>query len=401
MESGENWELRAAQVARIAGTTDSARLDDVVRAAWYHVRQQRRARADGERTPWVHAGPTNVPGRIGALAFDPSGPGTLYAGSAAGGVFESVAGAAWTPLWLAEQDSLAIGGLAAGAGVIYAATGEWEGDANPANKYHHFPGVGVYVRRDGDPAWRLKPIPSRWTSAVAIDPINRNRVFVAGDAGLHTSTNGGDIWHTIAGLPAAPISDVVLDPDEPDRLYVGVHLDGLWRSLDGGSRWSRLDVGGPGLVSPRIALGRHGAHRTRFVAVLARGHVFASENGGDTWMERGRLKGIESNHEVTDEPGYAAWCTAVAVDPTDEAVLFAGHIRLWRSADGGRHWTIVSRTGFPVEGRGHDDIQALVFDPADSRHVWVATDGGSSSRTTAARPGTPRTTGSVRLSATP
>src|SRR6266850_6662803 len=107
----ENWDLRRYQSARIAGTADHGRLRDAVTAARAHVAGQPTDRAG----TWVSLGPSNVPGRIGALAISQQDSRILYAGSAAGGVFKSTdkstdGGTQWTPLW-SDQESLAIGGL--------------------------------------------------------------------------------------------------------------------------------------------------------------------------------------------------------------------------------------------------------------------------------------------------
>src|SRR5688572_1185688 len=112
---------------------------------------------------WTNIGPDNVPGRISALAIHPTDGNILYAGGAAGGVFKtSNAGTYWYPQW-SNQLSLAIGGVAiapSDPNIIYAATGEWEGDVGAAN--NHFPGVGVYRSTDGGSDWDLlAPIPSQ------------------------------------------------------------------------------------------------------------------------------------------------------------------------------------------------------------------------------------------------
>lgn len=366
----ENWELRKLQSAAIVGTRDHVRLGEAVTAARAAVAAQP---ADTSGGSWISLGPSNVPGRIGALALGSQNRQRLYAGSAAGGVFQSLDGGAhWEPLW-SEQDSLAIGGLAGAPSddaVVYAATGEWEGGVS-STRYHHFPGVGVYRTTDGGEHWTPSPITSKWTSAVAVDPTDPERVFVAGEQALHRSRNGGQSWDIgggqTHGVRDGTATDVVIDPDDVSRIYLGVHAGGVFRSTDGGNRWTQLRLPGVTLaeiLSPKIALGRRGASGTQFVAVLSHGHVFTSTDGGDRFVERTRLEDI---------PSYVAWCTAIAVHPADEDVILAGHILLWRSQDGGRSWD-------PVGGRPHppvhSDQQAIVFDPARPDRVFVATDGG-------------------------
>ena len=338
------------------------------------ARTLRAAQPRDTGAPWLCLGPDNVPGRIGCLAISQQDSRILYAGSAAGGVFKTVDGGLhWTPLW-SEQASLAIGGLAVAPSshdVVYAATGEWEGDVS-STKYHHFAGVGVYRTINGGAQWTLSSIPSQWTAAVAVDPTDPDRVFVAGDRSLHRSRDGGRSWDTSTGqqygILDGIITDVAIDPDEPQRIYVGVHKHGVRMSVDGGNRWDALtlpDLTAESAASPKLALGRRGSSGTQFLAVLTNGFVFTSTDGG---------RRFESRQRLPTHPSYVAWCTVIAVHPEREDIILAGHIKLWRSESGAREpWVQVG--GRPV-GPVHDDQQMVVFDTNRPDHVYVATDGG-------------------------
>jgi photosystem II stability/assembly factor-like uncharacterized protein len=323
---------------------------------------------------WVSVGPDNIPGRISALAIHPNNGDTVYAGGAAGGIFKTTnAGTKWYAKW-SEQLSLAIGGLAvapSNPNILYGATGEWEGNVGAAN--NHFPGVGVYRSTDGGNDWDLlAPIPSQNTAAVAIDPTNPDRVFVAGDTSLHRTTNGGASWDVtpgnVNGIFDGIISDVVIDPNDINRIYTGVHNSGVWRSTDGGNTWTQLTSGiatGGAASSPKIALGRNGTHGTQFVAVKMARRVFTSTDGGNTFTE-------QANCDVNWAPFYP-WANVIAVDPQNEDILFGGHASIYRSTDGGTSWTKVGGYGAPPV---HPDQQAIVFDPNDHNHIYLATDGG-------------------------
>lgn len=329
---------------------------------------------------WDSLGPNDVPGRISALVIHPTAPKILYAGSAAGGVFAtSDGGGTWRPLWHGQL-SLAIGGLAISRSdpkILYAATGEWVGSMFTA--LNHFPGVGVYRTSDGGSDWDLlAPIPSDEASAVAIDPTDADRVYVAGNRALHRTRDGGSTWDVTApntkGIFDGVVTDVVVDPADPLRVYIAVDLDGIWRSTNGGNAWTKLTNGigtGAAAISPKIALGRSGTHGTKFVAVLMAKKVFTSIDGGNTFIPR---------TDVDPVPWavfQAPWDTVIAVDPTDEQILLAGHVSLSRSVDGGVTWTVVGGPSVPVTNV-HVDQQALAFDPTDHEHVFVATDGGVS-----------------------
>lgn len=322
---------------------------------------------------WVNIGPVNVTGRTGVLAIHPTNGNILYAGTTGGGVWRtSNAGNTWYAR-MSNELSLAIGGLAVAASnpnVLYAATGEWTaGIGWPVDPV--IQGMGVYRTANAGGDWDLcAPIPSANCSAVAVDPFNPNRVFVAGELGLHRSTDGGASWDIPAGLVNGvfdgEVSDVVIDPNDIDRIYIGVHRDGVYRSLNGGTTWTRLQNGidtGSVADAPKISLGRNGAHGSNFVAVKMGDRVYTSTNGGDTFTRQ---------TDVGNPIWFTAWANVMAVDPDDEDILFAGASNLYRSPDGGNSWVQVGGYGTNV----HPDMQSVVFDPTDHDHMYVANDGG-------------------------
>jgi hypothetical protein len=346
---------------------------------------------------WESVGPSNVPGRITSLAIDPTNSSVMYAGAAAGGVFKSTtAGSTWEPLWQ-DQLALAIGGFAIAPSspqVIYAATGEWTGPNSAVN--NHFAGVGVYRTADGGAHWHLTtPFASADASAVAVDPIDPQRAYVAGGMALHRTRDGGQTWDVTSGhtngVFDGVVTDVVVDPADHLRVYIGVDNDGVWRSLDGGTSWTKLTNGiatGGNAPSPKIALGRSGAHGSQFVAVLTFQKIYTSIDGGNSFTQKTNVPWPFLIGSGVD------WCTVLAVDPTNEDVLIGGHVVLARSDNGGAAWTIVAgptNVAQPV----HTDMQAIAFDPSAHDRVYLATDGGVYLSTDNGRNWTPSSTGLV------
>lgn len=331
---------------------------------------------------WQSLGPATVSGRIKALAIHPDNGDILYAGAAGGGVWKTTnRGRDWFPT-MHDEASLAIGGLAIAPSrpdILYAATGEWTGGVgrpfNPADT-----GAGVLRTSDGGRHWeRCTPIDSAFCSSVAVDPTDPNRVYVGGEAGLYRSRDGGVTWDRGNGrgralLEEGPVSDVKIAHDDPRRLYAGVHLKGVYRSRDGGDTWERLRDGleteagplhgreAPSAVSPKIALGRHGEHGSRFVALKMANRIYLSRDGGDRF--------VRSAADTPRSPkDFYPWCSVIALDPRDEGRIYAGSVDLFRSDDAGANWT-------PLTAGIHEDQQALAFDPRDPDRVVLANDGG-------------------------
>lgn len=317
-------------------------------------------------------------GRVTQLALHPTDPDVVLAAAAGGGVWRSTdAGLSWAAL-MAEQPTLTMGAVAYAPSdprVIYAASGEDAGIYDPA-----WPGVGVYRSVDGGATWILAtPLPSDQFSAIVVHPTDPDTLYVAGDRGLHKSRDGGTTWIANPGLGSlldGQITDVVLAHDDPDRVYVGVHNRGVYRSASGGeaagaaAAFERLD--GPGRLPSdaaagwiKLAIGIGGANGSRFVAAKlgADGaRIFRTPDGGQTWTELAA---------AVQAVAYDEWCSVLAVSPADENVLLAGGLGLSRTANGGTaigDWTGV--------GGVHADQQDAVLSAVKADIGYLANDGG-------------------------
>jgi len=357
-------------------------IDDVIITPplikWCWIKRPRCSR-------WVPIGP--VPGeafggigRVTQLATHPTNGNILLAAAAGGGVWRSDnAGLTWRPL-MELQPTLTMGAVAfawSNPQVVYAASGEDADGFGPA-----WGGVGVYRSSDGGAHWTIgTSVPSTLFSAIVVHPNDPNTIYVAGDQGLHKSIDGGVTWVTNPGqtsLLDAQITDVVIAHDDPDRLYVGVRSDGVYETTSGGVQvgatpaFTRLD--GPNQLPSggaagwiKLVIGRTGANGSDCVVAKlgANGsRIFRTQDGGTTWTE------LASNVAAVS---FDEWCSVIAVDPTDENVMYAGNNNgLMRTTNGGvasADWTSIS-SGI------HADQQDLVFDPTNANRIFLANDGG-------------------------
>lgn len=340
-------------------------------------------------------------GRVTQIAVHPTDGKILIAGSAGGGVWRTNNGGAfWWPT-MQLQPTLTIGAVAIATSnpqIMYAASGEDGGGWNPA-----WSGVGLYRSSNGGYSWTLMTsVASTRFSAIAIHPTRPETVYLAGNRGLHKTTDGGLTWRSNPGQQSLfdrQITDVVVAFDEPvfadtsvgaakrqplpvplleEQVYIGVSNDGVYRSTVGGEQsgagpaFTRLDGLGQlpfgsdaGWI--KLAVGVRGAHRSRFLAVKLGpdgSRIFTTIDGGTTWVER--AKGVAT---VT----FDEWCSLIAVDPVDENVLYAGAANaLMRTSNGGSafgDWVSIS-------AGVHPDQQDMAFDPQDPRRIYLANDGG-------------------------
>ncbi|MCI0546468.1 MAG: hypothetical protein L0027_04215 [Candidatus Rokubacteria bacterium] len=312
-------------------------------------------------------------GRVSQIDVDPRDGDIVVAATAGGGVWRTDDGGAhWRPLMDGER-SLTMGAVALAPSrpeCIYAASGEDAGGRNPA-----WPGPGLYRSPDGGSTWDpVRDLPSTRFSAIAVDPTDPDTLYVAGNRGLHKSIDGGQTW--VAGPEPATlfpgqITDVVIAHDEPARLYVARSEDGVYRTRTGGEgasgrpAFERLDVGalapGSGVGWVKLAIGRRGAHGSRFLAAKLgeRGErVFVSTDGGDRWTER----------PAADEVFIASWCSMIAVHPDEEWRLYAGGERL-QLTDAEGQWRRPTTSL-------HADQQDIAVDLANPDRLYLANDGG-------------------------
>lgn len=219
-------------------------------------------------------------GRIIDLAIDPTRTRIYYAASATGGLFKTTnGGVSFRPVFDREGSS-SVGAVAVSESnpeTVWVGTGE----SNPRNSVSW--GDGVYVSRDGGDTWNHSGLrDSRHIAAIAVDPTNDDRVFVAAmghtwgpnsTRGLYRTDDGGKSWdHVLFVDDQTGCIDVILDPSDASIVYAATwqrsrgELDdddplvktgegsGIWKSTDGGNTWKRLRDGLPTRPIGRVGL---------------------------------------------------------------------------------------------------------------------------------------------------
>ena len=123
-----------------------------------------------------------------SIAPDPATPGTVYAGSAGGGVWKTTDdGATWQPL-TDDLPDLAVGALAVAPSApdtIYLGTGEPNG----------MPGIGLLTSSDGGATWVLPTeVVANFFYRISVHPEHAGDIVAGTDAGGLRSTDGGATW---------------------------------------------------------------------------------------------------------------------------------------------------------------------------------------------------------------
>jgi photosystem II stability/assembly factor-like uncharacterized protein len=341
---------------------------------------------------WVQAGPYNIGGRVAALAVEPGGT-NVYLGAAAGGVFKSTdSGAHWTPVF---DQVYSIGALAldpSNPNICYVGTGE----SNSA--IDNYDGAGVFRTTDGGATWQSLGLEATARiGAIEVDPQNPNRIFVAAmgrqfstspERGFYRSEDGGVSWtRTLFVNDSTGVIDIAVNPAHPETVYCATWERvrrltyrraygpgcGIWRSVDHGGTWTRLQNGLPvpsdnvGRIALGIAPSRPSTIYAQIGSGAAGGYVglglYRTQDGGDTWTKR------DASATFTNSFGSFVWYFGeMGVDPVDPDVIYTMGVQMLRSNDGGVSYLDLT----PL----HVDQHAIWIDPANSARIYVGNDGG-------------------------
>ncbi len=119
---------------------------------------------------------------------------------------------------------------------------------------------GVLVSRDGGESWRQVDVPADAAVNVVVqDPQRPERVYAGTKRAFFMSTDGGATWTRRGGnLPFGDFTSILINPRNSDEIFAGNAYQtaaiggGVYRSIDGGTTWARIDPKERRLPSQRI-----------------------------------------------------------------------------------------------------------------------------------------------------
>jgi photosystem II stability/assembly factor-like uncharacterized protein len=343
--------------------------------------------ADGKREKWDVAGPFFTGWEVYHLKGSPADPNRIYASQTSGWFGQVIqrsddGGKTWhqpgTPKGESTTDE---------RGWPKGESNKFVYDAQAAPLTTHQWYDGTQKPWEFKRVWHLEP------------SLSEPDTVYAGveDAAIFRSTDGGKSWHELSGLrghgtgpnwqPGAGgmgLHSIILDPSNPNRMWIAISAAGAFRTDDGGKSWKPINKGlySKYLPNPTAEIG-HCVHHIAMnpkkpgtLFMQKHWDVLRTDNAGDEWT---RISGdlptdfgfVIDVHAHEPETIYV-----VPIKSDGEHFVHEGKLRVFRSKTGGNEWEPLTK-GLPQANCYVDVLRdAMAVDTLDKCGIYFGTTGG-------------------------
>ncbi|WP_165780059.1 VPS10 domain-containing protein [Hanstruepera neustonica] len=223
-------------------------------------------------------------------------------------------------------------------------------------------------------------------NCIAFHPTDPNTIYAgAPSGGFWKSTDNGGSWTDhLNGLTRLGVSSIVIDPTNPDIIYIGTgDRDagdapgyGVWRSTDGGNSWTSRNSGMGNRTVYEIIMDPSDSNI--MVASTSGSRIYRTTNGGASWS----ATNIGQNAKD------------IAFHPGNSNIVYASGTQFHKSTDGGVNWTqitsgvpgSVQRIALAVSANQPDWVYLLAGDGSGLVGIYRSTNSGTSFSTRTTTP---------------
>src|SRR3954467_9095555 len=322
--------------------------------------------ADGKRDRWDVTGPFFGGWELYHLKGSPADPNRIYASQSSG----------WFGQMIQRSND---GGKT------------WE----PVGNKFVYDGVpGTHQWYDGTPhPWAFKRV---WHLEPSLtDP---DTVYAGvEDAALFRTTDGGQTWGEMPGLrghgsgpqwaPGAGglcLHTILLDPSNPQRMFIAISAAGAFRTDDGGTTWKAINQGlrSQYIPNPTAEVGhcvhRLAMHRSRPSTLFMQKHwdVMRTDDAGDQWTEVSGNLPTDFGFVIDVHAHEPETIYVVPIKSDSEHYPMDGKLRVYRSRSGGNEWQALTK-GLPQRDCYVNVLRdGMAVDSLDPCGIYFGTTGG-------------------------
>jgi photosystem II stability/assembly factor-like uncharacterized protein len=322
--------------------------------------------SDGKRKNWEVSGPHFAGWEVYHMKGSPADPNRIYASQTSG----------WSGQIIQRSDD---GGKT------------WE---PVGNKFAYEGTPATHQWYDGTPhpyefkrVWHIEPsLTDRDTVYAGVE-----------DAAIFQSTDGGKNWTEFPGLrehdtakgwqPGAGglcLHTIILDPSNPDRIFIAISAAGAFRTDDGGKSWKPINRGlySKYIPNPTAEVGHcvhHVAmHKSRPGILFMQKHwdVMRSDDAGDNWREISGNLPTDFGFVIDVHAHDPETIYVVPIKSDAEHFPPDGQLRVYRSRSGGNEWEPLTK-GLPQSNCFVNVLRdAMAVDSMDDCGIYFGTTGG-------------------------
>jgi photosystem II stability/assembly factor-like uncharacterized protein len=217
------------------------------------------------------------------------------------------------------------------------------------------------------------------------------------DAAIFRSTDGGENWKELPGLrghgtgpkwqPGAGgmcLHTIILDPSNPQRIFIAISAAGAFRTDDGGKTWKPINRGlrSQYIPDPNAEIG-HCVHHiamnpSRPGVLFMQKHwdVMRSDDAGDNWREISGNLPTDFGFVIDVHAHEPETIYVVPIKSDSEHFVPDGKLRVYRSRTGGNDWEALTK-GLPQSDCYVNVLRdAMAVDSLDKCGIYFGTSGG-------------------------